>query len=394
MQDIAIPDWYRRRFLKAVLGASGALALTPLGRARAQALADIHVVVVGAGIAGLGAARSLADQGAKVIVLEAKPHIGGRLLTDYSLGAPFEVGAGWIHGPGGGNPVAALASDIDAKTFVTEDDSLIVYDATGKKASPDAIEKLDRDISTLLDRLDEELENSNTSSLRDAIKQLSPKSLNDPLMLWALTAFIEFSTGGPIEKLSATGFDDDDQYPDDDVILTVGYDRILKPLSGGLDIRLSTRVSQVSYNGDGVSVGTDNGSVEADYCVCNLPLGVLKAGSVSFSPPLPSNHAKRIAAIPMGNVTKIALMFEQAFWPVDTQYFGFMNPVKGKFPYFINYRTFTDNNILVGLCFGDYVVRTTKCLSVSSRGAMRGSSCGRTSRFRKAPGSPRASAKY
>ena len=89
MQDIAIPDWYRRRFLKAVLGASGALALTPLGRARAQALADIHVVVVGAGIAGLGAARSLADQGAKVIVLEAKPHIGGRLMTDYSPGRPF-----------------------------------------------------------------------------------------------------------------------------------------------------------------------------------------------------------------------------------------------------------------------------------------------------------------
>ena len=93
-------------------------------------------------------------------------------------------------------------------------------------------------------------------------------------------------------------------------------------------------------------MGTDNGSVEADYCVCNLPLGVLKAGSVSFSPPLPSNHAKRIAPIPMGNVTKIALMFEQAFWPVDTQYFGFMNPVKGKFPYFINYRTFTDKNNL------------------------------------------------
>ena len=63
----------------AALAASGALALTPLGRAWAQALTGTHVVVVGAGVAGLAAARALINQGAKVTMIEAKPHIGGRL---------------------------------------------------------------------------------------------------------------------------------------------------------------------------------------------------------------------------------------------------------------------------------------------------------------------------
>ncbi len=69
----------RRRFLALLLASSGAFAATPFGRARAQALAGTRVVVVGAGIAGLSAAKSLANEGAAVVVLEARDHIGGRI---------------------------------------------------------------------------------------------------------------------------------------------------------------------------------------------------------------------------------------------------------------------------------------------------------------------------
>ena len=100
----------RRQFLKAALytsaAASALTAALPFsaGRARAQAMADSRVIVIGSGLAGLGAAKSLSEQGADVVVLEAKAHIGGRLYTDYSMGAPFEYGAGWIHGPSAENP--------------------------------------------------------------------------------------------------------------------------------------------------------------------------------------------------------------------------------------------------------------------------------------------------
>ena len=55
------------------------------------------VLVIGAGISGLAAAKNLNDSGYDVTILEAKDRIGGRLYTDRSLGVPLEVGANWIH---------------------------------------------------------------------------------------------------------------------------------------------------------------------------------------------------------------------------------------------------------------------------------------------------------
>jgi monoamine oxidase len=348
----------RREAAKLLLAAS-ALAAGPLGRAQAQALEGITVAVVGAGIAGLGAARMLADKGATVIVLEAKPHIGGRLLTDHSMGAPFEIGAGWIHGPEGGNPVTALATAVDAQFFVTDDDNLVVYDAEGEEVPEAALYELDEDYWELLERVDDRIERSDRRSLQEAIEAISSSSLGDPLIRWALTAFTEFSTGGPIERLSATQFDEDDVYDGADVVLTGGYDEILKPLAAGLDIRLSNKVTAIRYwDDDGAALeveGPDGAAtIEADYVVCTLPLGVLKQGTVAFDPPLPDDHAERIERLPMGNVTKVALKFDQPFWPTDVQYFGFVTEPKGRWPYFLNYRTFVEQNILVALSFGAY----------------------------------------
>jgi monoamine oxidase len=104
------PD--RRRFLAYTALTSAALMAGPARIARAQALDGVKVVVVGAGLSGLGAARTLADSGAEVVVVEAQDRIGGRLWTDWSMGAPFEVGAGWIHGPEQANPSKQLADAV------------------------------------------------------------------------------------------------------------------------------------------------------------------------------------------------------------------------------------------------------------------------------------------
>ena len=67
--------------------------------ANKQALSGKKIIIVGAGISGLSAASLLKKHGASVLVIEAKDYVGGRIKTDWSLGAPFEFGAGWIHGP-------------------------------------------------------------------------------------------------------------------------------------------------------------------------------------------------------------------------------------------------------------------------------------------------------
>jgi monoamine oxidase len=352
---------HRRRVLQWALLGSGSLLGACLTHNSAQSLAGDQqgavtgerVIVVGAGIAGLAAAHALSNQGAAVIVLEAKPHIGGRLLTDHSLGAPFELGAGWIHGPEG-NPIAALAAQINAETVVTDDNSLQVYDRDGALVSNQALLELDRRFQRLLAAVDDEIDQDDFLSLREAILRVDRDALNDPLLHWALTAFTEFDTGGPIENLSAAYFDEDDAFEGADVVLTKGYDRILAPLAADLDIRLNTAVTAIESEADGVTVSTETEDLEADAVICTVPLGVLKAGHIAFSPPLPDGHQRAIRTVPMGNVTKVALRFAEPFWPLAIQYFGLQSNPKGKWPYVMNYRTFSDRNILVALAFGTY----------------------------------------
>ena len=348
---------------RAVLRRLGAVApLLALGRARliepAAARTDARVtstrvVVIGAGVAGLAAARALQDSGAEVVVVEAKPHIGGRLVTDRSLGAAFEVGAGWIHGPNG-NPVSALARQARAATFATDDYSTALFDRDGTAVPMAELERLVGDYEALLHRVDD-LDGPSDMPLAEAMRRVAPRALDDPRIRWAATAFTEFDTGGPIEALSAANFDEDDAFAGADVILPGGYDQILPPLADGLDIRLNTRVTRIAHGGaDGVRVDAGGSVVAADYAVCTLPLGVLKHGGVTFEPALPDGHRRSIARIPMGNVTKVALRFPRVFWPRDVQYFGYASEPKGRWPFVLNYLTFADAAILMPLSFGAY----------------------------------------
>jgi len=313
---------------------------------------DFDVIVIGAGIAGLAAARRLKDLGYAVVVLEATAAVGGRIRTDWSLGAPFELGAGWIHRPDG-NPVSGLAKAINAKTYLTSDESYQVFTGAGAAVPRREIDARYRDLMALYKRIDDTFDRD--QPLSEAVRKVSPQSLEDPVLRWMMSAYTEFSTGGPIEKLSAYYFDEDDEYDGADVILTGGYDLIPKSLSEDLDIRFATAAEAVEYeDGEGATVRTVNGQFESDFVICTVPLGVLKKGSITFDPPLPTNLQKSIDRIGFGSVTKLALKFEEPFWPVDTQYFGSLSEPKGRWNYIVNYRTFSAENILLGLSVGAY----------------------------------------
>lgn len=345
----------RRSFVKTLSAMAAASSVgLKAGVARAADLSDVSVVVVGAGIAGLSAAKSLQDQGATVTVLEAKQRIGGRLYTDHSLGAPFEVGAGWIHGPSQDNPAKQLADAVNAQTVVTEDDNLVVFDEDGYEISDDRLRAIDKKWDEILTYIDEELELYDRRSLAEAIDDMYPGALDDPGVRWALSAYTEFSKGAPLEDLSAPYHDDDEAFPTADVVVTTGYDALLQPLADGLDIRLGTAVTEIAYADDGVEVIAGGSSFEADYAVVSVPLGILKAKKISFDPPLPSSFQAKIDRLGFGSVTKIAFKFDEAFWETDVQYFGMMTEPRGRWNYWVNYRTFSQENILLGLSIGAY----------------------------------------
>lgn len=349
----------RRKFLK--ISSHAALAggiMTAAKPAKAQSTADVDVVVIGAGIAGLAAAKTLRDLDYEVIVLEAKGHIGGRLKTDWSLNAPFELGAGWIHGPDG-NPITKLARSVGGKMAVTDDKSFQVHRADGSIYDYDKVYGHWATHTNVVNAVDASFDND--QPLSKAINRVAPKTLKDPLLAWMFSAYTEFDTGGPLEKLSAYYFDEDDAFDGADVVLTTGYDKILQPLARGLDIRLNQPVDLVEYeSGDGATVYAGDNAYECSFVVCTLPLGVLQAGDVKFDPRLPKAHRTSLKKIGMGNVTKLAMKFDAPYWPVDTQYFGLMTKEKGRWNYFLNYRTFSKENILVALSVGNYAAKIEK----------------------------------
>lgn len=337
----------RRQTLK--LGIASFLAALA-SRAPAQDLTGKTVIVVGAGISGLAAGQTLRKSGANVIFLEAGEYVGGRIRTDMSLGAPFEYGAGWIHGPSEENPIQQLAQDINAPVFLTDDDNLEIFGPDRNPLTDAEYAYVDETYERLMRKLYMRVRRWDKRSIAEAIADMEPEVLENPLGRWLLSAFIEFDIGAGIEDISAANAFADTAFNGDDVVLLNGYDKILAPLAKGLDIRLNTPVDQISYNENGVMVS----DMRADYAICTAPLGVLKAQTIHFDPPLPAEVQTAIAELGFGSVTKIAMKFKTAFWDEGTQYFGITTEPKGRWNYWLNYRTFSDENILLGLSFGRY----------------------------------------
>jgi monoamine oxidase len=314
------------------------------------------VIVIGAGISGLAAAKKLKDKGFNVIVLEAQEKIGGRIRTDRSLGIAFDEGASWIHGPKG-NPITNLASQADANTYLTDDDSLKVFDNNGTAYSDAFLDAQYTEFENALNAIRNV--GTQSQSFLEVFNSLYPTQENNRLWKYMLSAYLEFDTGGDISILSSKYFDDDEAFSGKDVIITNGYDKIANLLGQGLDIRLNCRVTEVNYTSIKSLVNVNGDSIEADYVIVSVPLGVLKNNSVSFTPTLPIDKQGAIENTKMGNVNKFLFSWNTPFWETDVQYIGYTPDAKGKFNYFMNMVKFLPtSNGLMTFAFGDYATVT------------------------------------
>lgn len=345
----------RKLMLSSVLSGAGAGVLLPSGEASAQATSPkrTSVIVVGAGVSGLAAARKLARAGHNVTVLEARNRIGGRVWTDVNDGVPMDVGAGWIHGPDGGNPITALATEAKAGTFLTKDDSVQVFDAKGVDVTTAQFDAGAKKVTALRAVVTSAMNQPVAdTSLASALTAADPTALTDPLSNYILNSSIEFDTGGWLEALSARNYFNGDKFPGKDVILPAGYKAIPELLAKNLDIRLNTVVTGITHSDTGATVTSGAATFNADYVIVTIPLGVLKANKVSFSPALSAEKQASIGRLGMGQINKVFLLFDRNFWPTETQYFGFHSQNRGRYSYFVNYRTFSSFNCLVTFGFG------------------------------------------
>lgn len=303
-----------------------------------------RVVVIGAGMAGLAAARRLVDAGMDVTVVEARDRIGGRTWTDTSLGVPIDLGAAWIHGPEG-NPIAELADQVGARRVETDFDRPVLF-RNGAEVGADVVESTLAGWQEIAKELGALSENAGEDeSVASGLAQVA--DMDNPFVQWSVASEIAGDYAADPDELSLKWLGNEGEFGGPDLILPGGYTQLTQHLARGLTIRLSTEVSRVSYGGSGVRIETSQGVLEADRAIVTIPLGVLKAGTIAFEPPLPDEKQAAIERLGFGVLDKVVLKFDQPFWP-DADVIGLVGGEQ-PLPMLINGETFADVPLLVGL---------------------------------------------
>lgn len=311
------------------------------------------IIIIGAGIAGLGAAKYFKDRNVDIIMIEAQGKVGGRLKTDRSLGIAFDEGASWIHGPDG-NPITALVESSGANTFLTDDDNITIFDIDGSEYLDSELDSAEDEFNDIFESLNGEV----NKSLQEVFYNQYPQYQNDRLWTYMLSAFLEFDKGGDINELSSLDFCDDEAFDGKDLIITDGYDKVAEYLAQDIDIRLDRKVISIDFSEELVQISTNQEDFEADYVLLTVSLGVLKENIISFTPPLSTGIEQAINNLKMGSVNKFLCVWDTPFWDTDLQYIGYTSEIKGKFNYFINVKKFSDANALMAFSFGDYSKQT------------------------------------
>ena len=353
----------RREILKIGALISSGAYIEPFQEASGEAGKKTKILIIGAGLSGLTAARKLSDCGLfEVVVLEGRDRIGGRIWTDRSsFPCPVDLGASWIHG-NKKNPLFALASAEHIKLLETENgvkpatffSNGKVVDEVDRKRIESAYRKVHNAAAEKQDSLkgkDIPLSLAFEQVLQNI--QLDPTEEAGVRHLIAAEIENEYSTDG--DNLSFQEWDADASFHGEDLLVPDGYDQLLKPLARGIEIKLKHVVTSIVYNKSGVTVRCDNGSEhKADFTVITLPLGVLKSGKIKFSPDLPARKKEAIDSLGMGVFDKTYLSFPSRFWPEDLAWIEYIGKNPQQWPMFLNLWKVESKPVLVAFNVGRF----------------------------------------
>ncbi len=316
------------------------------------------ILIIGAGLAGLAAASRLVADNYQVTVLEARPRIGGRTWTDFSLNVPFDQGAFVIHGIQN-NPMVELCQQFNAKFIPISINSIWFanqtqqFSETELETIHDQFNQLVADASVYARQAQHDMTLAKALHVVYNIKDYP--ALTKPIYNWRST-FLTLYAAAEAKHLSARHWDEDETpFEGGNGFMLDGYLPIVTGLAQKILINLNTQVTRINYSGRSIKVETNNGTYEADKVIITVPLGVLKKAAISFGPPLPIVKKLAIARLEMGLLNKMALKFAKPFWPVDPKMIRISNLTSSGLviPWFLNYQHYFNEPVLVGAVAGD-----------------------------------------
>ncbi|MFN8445270.1 MAG: NAD(P)/FAD-dependent oxidoreductase [Caldilineaceae bacterium] len=285
------------------------------GRLETENAKAPSILVIGAGMAGLAAARMLHDSGFDVTIIEARDRIGGRLWTSQQLGAYTDLGASWIHGADH-NPLSNWCDRLGIETVITPSDKrhfavqnrLVEWEELNNLATAG--------LASVDQRLQGKAAPHTIAELVEPLLQDPTLPLLDRQLLAWMTGLAEGVQAGLAEDLDVRWWQ-----PKELTIVNAmplgGYRRLVEEVAQGVNVRLNSPVSKIELLEDGVLVHCGEQSERADYGVITVPVGVLQAGQIEFSPPLPAAKQAAIQQIGFGGgvLNKIFIRFPYRFWP-------------------------------------------------------------------------------
>ncbi len=289
-----MPRLSRRSFVAA---SAAALVARPGFAAPPASAGEFDVVIIGAGAAGIAAARRVAAAGRRYVLIEAGDRIGGRCFTDTrSFGVPFDRGAHWIHFPDS-NPITRLAPRGGLEIYRAPQSQKVRIGLRNAREGE------------LEDFLSAQVRA--TRAIADAARKGDPscaQALPNDLGDWRPTVEFmlgPFMCGKDLAQLSAADFA---RAPErrSAAFCRQGFGALLAALATGLAVQFGTPASAIEV-GRGVAVQTPKGTITGRTAIVTVSTNVIASGRIRFTPELPRSVADACNNLSLGSFDHIAL---------------------------------------------------------------------------------------